>query len=161
MPLKLNIGVSRKIGEPNYGSRGATVGLEMELEANLISQPQRLQDRIAHLFRLANESVDRELTGQMDHAANGSENGAAAGHEPAIRRATRRQVSAIYAMTKERQLDLTAELQGRFGVERPDGLSIIEASDLIDALKQMSQDGSTARPGQSPIETRIVEPGQS
>ena len=32
MPLKLSIASSRKVGEPNYGSRGATVGLEMEVD---------------------------------------------------------------------------------------------------------------------------------
>ncbi|MGZ0174755.1 MAG: hypothetical protein ACKVHE_35095 [Planctomycetales bacterium] len=31
MPMKLNVGLSRKIGEPNFGSRGASVNLELEL----------------------------------------------------------------------------------------------------------------------------------
>jgi hypothetical protein len=36
MPLKLNVGLSRKIGEENYGSRGASVNLELELDAGCI-----------------------------------------------------------------------------------------------------------------------------
>ena len=63
MPLKLNVGLSRKIGEANFGSRGASVNLELELEAGLAGEPGRLHDRIRQLFRLAKDSVDEELGG--------------------------------------------------------------------------------------------------
>ena len=65
MPLKLNVGLSRKVGEANYGSRGATVNLEIELESSLVSQPDQLHDRIRQLFRLAKSSVDDELNGHI------------------------------------------------------------------------------------------------
>ena len=35
MPLKLNVGASRKVGDNNYGSRGASINLEMELDGTL------------------------------------------------------------------------------------------------------------------------------
>jgi len=63
MPLKLNCGVCRKIGEADYGSRGASVNIELEVEADLVNSPQRLHDRIRQLFRLAKASVEEELTG--------------------------------------------------------------------------------------------------
>lgn len=154
MPLKLNIALSRKVGEPNYGSRGATVGLEMEVEASLIHEPQRLQERISHLFCLAKQSVDQELTGQSGR--NGEEespNGAVGGHDPVVPPATCRQVSAIHAIANDRQIDLIGELQNRFGVDRPKDLSIRQASELIDALKQLSPDAPVAATGPSPAET--------
>ena len=61
MPMKLNVGLSRKVGEANYGSRGATVNLELEVDSTLASEPERLQERIRELFGLANASIDEEL----------------------------------------------------------------------------------------------------
>ena len=72
MPMKLNVGLSRKVGEPNYGSRGASVNLELELDNSLVEQPERLRDRIRQLYQLAKASVDEELhgTGQQPAANN-------------------------------------------------------------------------------------------
>ncbi len=47
MPLKLNVGLSRKVGEPNYSSRGASVNLELELDSAIVGEPDRLQERIS------------------------------------------------------------------------------------------------------------------
>ena len=61
MPMKLNVGLSRKVGEANYGSRGATVNLELEVDSTLASEPERLQERIRELFGFAKMSIDEEL----------------------------------------------------------------------------------------------------
>ena len=129
MPLKLNIAMSRKVGERNYGSRGATVGLEMEVDSSLVDQPRELHKRIARLFRLAKASVDRELAAQMDASNH------AAADAPLARRATANQVRAIHAIAKRQELDLSEEVRTRFGVCRPDDLSLEQASQLIDAIK--------------------------
>ncbi len=82
MPLKTNVGVSRKVADNNYGSRGANVNLEVELDSTLINDPERFHDRIRQVFRLAQQAVDEELgrqqaSGTADHATNGSTNGQA------------------------------------------------------------------------------------
>ena len=66
MPLKLNIAMSRKVGERSFGSRGATVGLEMEVDSSLVDQPRGLHQRIARLSRLVKASVDGELASPKD-----------------------------------------------------------------------------------------------
>lgn len=134
--LKLNVGWSRKAGEPNYGSRGASVHLELEVEAGLVNQPEELQDRIRKLYRLAKSAVDEELNGTCN-SPKPQQNG---NGQPRSqnRPATQSQCRAIHAIASRQRLDLSAELQRRFGVNRPDDLSISQASQLIDAIKPQS-----------------------
>ena len=129
MPLKLSIASSRKVGELNYGSRGATVGLEMEVDSSLVDNPRQLHERIRRLFRLAKQSVDLELGSPPLARQQLGE------PESVIRPATNRQIRAIQAIAGRRSLDLTEELRERFGIERPEDLSLNEASQLIDAIK--------------------------
>ena len=72
MPIKTNIGVSRKVADNNYGSRGASVNLEVELDSSMIQEPERLQDRIRQVFRLAQQSVDEELARQTTASGHNS-----------------------------------------------------------------------------------------
>ncbi|NQV23112.1 MAG: hypothetical protein HQ518_01990, partial [Rhodopirellula sp.] len=152
MPMKLNVGLSRKVGEPNYGSRGASVNLELELDNSLVEQPERLRDRIRQLYQLAKASVDEELNGNSQEPANGGGNGhsfdryrtngngngtnnghSTNGHGP--RQATSSQVKAIHAIAGRNRIDVARLVQDRFHVQRPDDLSITDASTLIDELK--------------------------
>jgi hypothetical protein len=59
--IKLNCGVSRKVGEPNYGSRGASVNVELELDSATVQDPKLLHEKIRKIFALAKTSVDEEL----------------------------------------------------------------------------------------------------
>ena len=83
MPLKTNVGVSRKVSDNQYGSRGASVNLEVELDSSLIQEPERFHDRIRQVFRLAQQAIDEELNrqqgnGTTSHTTNGATNGNAA-----------------------------------------------------------------------------------
>jgi hypothetical protein len=134
MPLKLSIASSRKIGEPNYGSRGAIVGLEMEVDSSLVDNPRQLHERIRRLFRLAKQSVDVEL-GCNDRADRLLGDKAAK-----TRPATERQRRAIQAIAAQRNLDLKEVLPGRFGVERLADLTLAQASQLIDGINAMENE---------------------
>ncbi len=140
--LKINVGFNRKVGEANYGSRGASVNLELELDSSLVGEPERLKDRIRQLFGLAKASVDEELHSQpmtIGHAhgshvnGNGNANGR---RRDNTRRATASQVRALNAIADRQQLDLADLLADRFNIRDPAELTITEASHLIDELKE-------------------------
>ena len=157
MPLKLNIGLSKKVGESNFGSRGASVNVEVEVESALANNPDGLKDRIRRVFGLVRDSVIEELNGnggvetanargqavangsQRSSNGNGTSNGTSNGNGKP-RPATQSQVRAIGAIAKRMRINLD-ELLTRFHVSRVQDLSIREASQLIDELKS-SQEGA-------------------
>jgi hypothetical protein len=105
--LKLNAGFSRKVGEPNYGSRGASVNVELEVESALVGDPDALLDRIRSLFDLVRRSVDQELASASNGNGASSENqresinGRGNGRQQqTIRYATESQQRAIRAICK-------------------------------------------------------------
>jgi hypothetical protein len=151
MALKTNIGISRKVADNNYGSRGANVNLEVELDSALINDPDRFHDRIRQCFRLAQMAVDDELNRQVGNAANSNCHASANGHGHATprrssgRRATASQARALRSIAERLELDLAAELQNRFGVDEPEQLSISEASQTIDSLNSSTSGVTNGR----------------
>jgi hypothetical protein len=72
MPLKASIGLSKKVGLPDYGSLGASCNLEVELDASVVQDPEAFHERIRRLYTLANQAV----VDQLAHAnGNGKSNG--------------------------------------------------------------------------------------
>jgi len=61
MPVTITAGFSRKVGEPNYGSRGASLHLEVELDRSALDDPDRFLSEVEGIFERAREAVDREL----------------------------------------------------------------------------------------------------
>lgn len=160
MPLRLNVGLSKKIGLPDYGSLGASVNLELELDSGAVGDPDRLRHQIRHLFGMAKLSVEEELSGQQSGQQNGNGHGrdphsngndnahthrvashpsGGNGHVSRLptngRGATISQVRAIRAITGRQRLDLGQLLDRRFNLQRPEDLSLADASALIDELK--------------------------
>src|SRR5262245_24120309 len=80
MPLTINVGLSKKVGESNYGSRGASVNLELELDSSLAQEPTKPQEKIRQLFGIVRTSLAEELNGGngQSHASKGNSNGNAA-----------------------------------------------------------------------------------
>ncbi len=133
--IKLNAGVSRKVGEPNYGSREASVNVELELESSVVNDTEALYEKIRRLFALAKTSVDEELGISASLPGNGGAPDRTAPNGES-RPATEKQKHAIAAICSEKGIDGDQEAMGLFGrsVSR---LTLPEASQLIDRLKEL------------------------
>jgi hypothetical protein len=154
MPLKLNVGVSRKVGLSNYASMGATCNLEVELDSTLLHHDlAEFHSQVRDAYVAAHQAVNDELarlqnpqplpaTAHPNRLAvfpistprNGDpqpRTSAPASFKPA----TPKQVRAIFALGRHHPTDLDAFLHDHYGVSHPEELSLSDASRVIDALK--------------------------
>jgi hypothetical protein len=164
MPLKLNVGVSRKLGLPDYCSAGASCNIEVELDAGLLQHDLgAFHGEVRAAFIAARQAVDDELVRLQAQPAstsvpatvngrgrrlgapvqangapvrtNGVPTRANGTNGRAPMPATANQVKAIRAIARRRNTDLTGLLADEFGVEMPEDLTLSQASGLIDQLK--------------------------
>ena len=145
MPLKLTVGLARKVGQPNYGSLGASCGVEVELENSLLGgDPDAFRARVRDAFVACRRAVDDELErlqatpdgkrtdGDPEHSGS---NGTIREDSRARRPATPRQLRTIVAIARRQRANLESLLRIEFGVASPEELSLAEASRLIDGLR--------------------------
>ena len=155
MSIKLNLGINKKIGEPNYGSRGASCHVEFELDGSLDNgAAARFQEAARRAYAACRHVVESELAAGDSHSqlrTTGHTNAPNARKDQSwfgrscgkpCSHGDRRSGPRDLAIADRQQVDLLALLRSQFGVDRPDDLSIISASSLIDQLKASAGEGA-------------------
>jgi len=114
--LKVSVGLSKKVGLPEYGSLGASCHVEVELDSALLQNDlEKFQQHVRRAYVACAQAVNEELTRSNGHhpaqapnpaPANGNGtkgNGHASngnGHSNGQRHATTAQVKAIYGIAR-------------------------------------------------------------
>ncbi len=146
MPIKLNVGLSQKVGQPNYGSLGACCNVDIELDAQTLrDDPQTLTRRVQEAFAICRHAVEAELSRTASDSAQSRPLPEQAAPQRSIRAnadaspprfATQSQIRAIHAIAGKAGIVLATELERHFGVAHPYQLTLRQASQLIDSRKQ-------------------------
>jgi hypothetical protein len=152
MPLKLNVGLSRKLGLPNYGSVGASCAVELELDPFVFHDAECFQQRAEEAFDSCRIAVENELnkyrppdppTKVIDGSEPLAESGpacSATADDCSPPLATSRQVDFAYHLARQirtlggQRLKLLAQQLYSRPLEE---LTTLEASRLIDLLKEV------------------------
>jgi hypothetical protein len=148
--LKLQAGVSKKVGLPGFSSASASCTIEAELDSSLLQDPEGFQiiaQRAYHSCEQAVQDQIARLTSEGTEASQPQESievrtspavsgapvtripAAQFSNQPSPRPATASQMKAIWAIAARRRIDLVGLLRERLGLTTADELGIRQASE--------------------------------
>ncbi len=149
MPLKLNVGLSKKIGQPDCGSLGASCHVELELDGSLLQHDlEAFHRHVRNAFVACEQAVNDELA-RNQQGDNGEVSAVDTHKAPAARpqgngsnghRASEKQCGYIRQLAGQirglgvRRLDTLAN--NMYGKPVAD-LGSLDASGMIDMLKSI------------------------
>jgi len=153
MPLRLNVGLSKKVGLPAYGSLGASCNIEVELDQSLVfDDVEAFQERVTHAYAACRQAVADELAKQLNAGTVEAANGHANAEAPDRQQSNGQTNGHNGHRATQKQLDFAQQLAGQIrglGVRRLEelsqkmfekplaDLSSLDASGLIDVLKDI------------------------
>ena len=62
MTIKINVGVNKKIGLPDYGSAGGHCNIEIEADNSVLADAEQFLQRVKDAYEVARQSVEEELS---------------------------------------------------------------------------------------------------
>src|SRR5438309_2172382 len=160
MPLTLNVGLSKKVGLPDYGSLGVSCNVQVGLDSTLLlNDADGFQHKVRQAYLACHQAAQDELQRQQQVGSSRASSGNSASSKKhpqngdhtngrpkeQLRQATASQVRAIEAIARRHDVDLATLLQARYGSQKTADLSITQASGLIDDLKAAPNDSGGAR----------------
>jgi hypothetical protein len=141
MPLILNLGISKKIGQPAYGSLGASCNVAVELDQSLIfDDPAGFQQHVQQIFAVCRQAVQEELAQQQTVKMEGTAAAQSNGQSNSQNGISPKQVDFAHR--------LAGQIRG-LGVRRLDALAVtmfnkplvqlssFDGSALIDVLRML------------------------
>ncbi len=158
--LKLNVGISKKMGLPDYGSLGTTCNVEVEVDSRLIFDDlEGFHQKVRQAYVACAQAVNDELARQQPSASQtGNQPTAAKRADPATPTATTNgnghRNGTNSGSASQKQLNYANQLAGQInglGARRLEaignkmygkpiaGLSSLDASGLIDTLKAIKE----------------------
>lgn len=153
MPMKLSVGLSKKIGLPDYGSLGASCHVELELDQSLVaSDLDGFHQRVQRTFVACRQAIEDELAAHPSARANHKSNGKSSQSVQPDRSNGKGSSNGNGQRASQKQIDYAQQLAGQIkglGVRRLESLSqkmfskpladlsSLDASGLIDALKEI------------------------
>jgi hypothetical protein len=144
MPLKLNVGVARKLGLPGFSSIGVHCHLELELPERLVEDRAALQRRVRAAYFACDQAIRNEFDrhrGAGNRTATGDDRPVpittprCGSHYRDRTPATGAQLRALHAIALRRGVDLAEWLTARSGIPTVTQLSVTDAGRLIAALQ--------------------------
>jgi len=135
--IKLSASLMKKLpGDVEYSSRSYSAGIEVELQSG--ARPEELQGQLRRLYELLDAAVNEQMKGEYPSTPS-TPKASRRSHKGSQRKATEAQLSAIAAIARDRGVadeGLAELMQEEFGVGSVTGLTIGQASELIDILKE-------------------------
>lgn len=151
MPLKLNVGVNKKIGLPDYGSLGTSCHVEVEVDSGLIFDDlDAFHQKVRQAYVACAQAVNDELARQASTTQPASQPHTAANNGHAATNGNGHSKGTNGGTASQKQLNYANQLAGQIqglGVRKLEalaskmfgkplaGLSSLDASSLIDTLK--------------------------
>ena len=152
MAMKISVGLQKKVGQPNFGSLGASCHVEFEIDPSLVENNiDGFHNKVNGAFLACRQAVNAQLRQQGSGAVEAA---TAIQKQLPARQPDRRpesqrggtvtpnQLKAIYGLARRNRLAPQKLVHERFDRYVPEDLTIREASELLDELKQ---DRSVAR----------------
>jgi phosphoribosyl 1,2-cyclic phosphodiesterase len=72
MTIKINVGVNKKIGLPDYGSAGSHCNIEIEADNSILDNAEHFLQRVKDAYEVARQSVESELAHHRTHQSSQS-----------------------------------------------------------------------------------------